>query len=40
MVLASLMVQYCFNIVLLFTVDDIRQWPVTINSHRVKVGVE
>jgi hypothetical protein len=38
--LASLMVQYHFDLILLFTIDDIRQWPVTVNSCRVKVGVE
>jgi hypothetical protein len=38
--LASPMVQYHLNLVLLFTVDDIRQWSVTVNSHQVKVSVE
>jgi hypothetical protein len=38
--LASPMVQYRIDLVLLFTIDDVRQWSVTISSRRVKVGVE
>jgi hypothetical protein len=38
--LASLMVQYRINLVLLFTVDDVRQWSVIVSSHWMKVSVE
>jgi hypothetical protein len=39
-VLASLMVQYHLDLILLFTVDDIRQWSGIVDSHGVKVSVE